>query len=74
MTVDVVETPTVDAVTPDRVGGSELPDEDRVGIDSGARASTSETPKVAPLDTPEIAGVGPTQNARSSLKNILPTR
>jgi len=36
-------------------------------------ASTSETPKVAPVDKPLIAGDGPTQNARSWLKNILPT-
>ena len=27
-----------DAVTPDRVGGSELPEQDRVGIDRGARS------------------------------------
>ena len=40
----------------------------------GPTASTSDTPNVAPLDTPEIAGAGPTQNARSWLKNILPTR
>ena len=34
--VDVVE--DVDEVKPDRVGGSELPEQDRVGIDSGARS------------------------------------
>jgi hypothetical protein len=37
--VDVVEeADDPDAVTPDQVGGSELPEQDRVGIDSGARS------------------------------------
>ena len=34
--VDVVE--GVEKVTPDQVGGSELPEQDRVGIDRGARS------------------------------------
>ena len=63
-----------DAVRDGRSPGQRPPTRTGSGSTAEPAVSTSETPKVAPLDTPAIAGVGPTQNASGPLKNILPTR